>query len=319
MSRSDDARQTLLRQSFDELESLREHIEGWDLDLVQLERGPFEGHLHQWQSGPLFLSRAKFGRKLLQRGASPDGGLTLAVPASNACGLRWRGQNVGNDQIMVFPTNGELDAVSSSGFDVYTITFGVAAWPQCDASGLGEKVTAQLGHACRCSTESMRQLRRVLRRSESSPDGPTAQEWMTIQVLALEAVCSRDGHSGSAQNAVARRRALRAAVEYMDSRLHRAIRIADLCRETGVSERTLQYAFQSEFGLSPMSYLNARRLHRVRAELLRSRPRHGSIARTARAHGLRHPGRFAADYQAMFGELPSQTARDTERGLSHVP
>lgn len=300
--------QTVLRQSFDELDAVRERVAGWDLDLLQLDQGPFRGYLHQWQSGPLFLTRAQFGRKLSQRGASPNGGLTLAVPVSDAFDVRWRGQQVGMDHILVFPDSGELDAVSSSAFHVVTITWSAADWlqSQIDAPEVCERVAAHLGRACRASPEVMRRLRRALHRSEARPDGTAARHVNAVQTLALEAVCSAGGH-GSMQHPSDRRRVLRTAVKYMDARLHRTIRVADLCRTAGVSERTLQYAFRSEFGLSPMAYLHARRLHGVRAELLRSAPQRGIIARVARAHGLRHAGRFSSDYRDLFGELPAHT------------
>ena len=82
--------------------------------------------------------------------------------------------------------------------------------------------------------------------------------------------------------------------------------VVDLCRTAAVSRRTLEYAFQERFGLSPKAYMLARRLGEVRAEL---RLDHAgqSITRIANQWGFHHLSRFAARYRRQFGELPSQT------------
>jgi AraC family ethanolamine operon transcriptional activator len=74
----------------------------------------------------------------------------------------------------------------------------------------------------------------------------------------------------------------------------------------GVSRRTLEYAFQERFGLSPKAYMLARRLGEVRAEL-RQDDGELSITRIANQWGFDHLSRFAAFYRRQFGELPSET------------
>lgn len=46
--------------------------------------------------------------------------------------------------------------------------------------------------------------------------------------------------------------------------------MSDLCRITGVSERTLQYAFSDHFGISPNRYLREVRLNTVHKALARA-------------------------------------------------
>jgi AraC family ethanolamine operon transcriptional activator len=82
--------------------------------------------------------------------------------------------------------------------------------------------------------------------------------------------------------------------------------LLDLCRELGVSERTLHYAFQEVRGLSPMAYFRAFRLNGVRQEL-KTAPDTATVREIARRWGFWHTGEFAAAYRRLFGELPSQT------------
>ncbi|WP_417669264.1 helix-turn-helix domain-containing protein [Roseibium sp.] len=83
--------------------------------------------------------------------------------------------------------------------------------------------------------------------------------------------------------------------------------VVDICTAIGVSERTLRYAFQEYVGLSPLAYLRACRLNRVRAVLAASDPRETTVTQVAMRFGFLHLGRFAGDYKRMFGVMPSNT------------
>lgn len=67
----------------------------------------------------------------------------------------------------------------------------------------------------------------------------------------------------------------------------------------------MQNGFQQVLGISPLSYLRAARPGAARQALKSS----ASVTDAATQLGFWHFGRFAKDYQAMFGELPSQTHR----------
>jgi len=105
-----------------------------------------------------------------------------------------------------------------------------------------------------------------------------------------------------------RERAVRRSLDLIDASNREPLSVVDLCRSAGVSRRTLEYAFQERFGLSPKAYMLARRLGEVRAEL---RLDHAgqSITGIANQWGFHHLSRFAALYRRQFGELPSETIR----------
>jgi AraC family ethanolamine operon transcriptional activator len=103
-----------------------------------------------------------------------------------------------------------------------------------------------------------------------------------------------------------RERLVRRAEDYLRACLGEPLSLLDLCRELGVSERTLHYAFQEVRGLSPMAYFRACRLNAVRQEL-KTAPDRASVQEIAQRWGFWHPGEFAAAYRRLFGELPSQT------------
>lgn len=87
------------------------------------------------------------------------------------------------------------------------------------------------------------------------------------------------------------------------------LRLSELCREAGVSERTLRSIFQEMFGVGPHRYLHLCRLHRVRAALSTADPGRESVSRVAARLGFSDSGRMACDYHQLFGEYPSDTLK----------
>jgi AraC family ethanolamine operon transcriptional activator len=102
---------------------------------------------------------------------------------------------------------------------------------------------------------------------------------------------------------------VKAAEEFALSQDRETIYVSDLCRATGVSERTLEYAFKETMGLAPMAYLIRLRLHRVRRGLLAATHGSTTISAVALNCGFWHFGDFSRAYKACFGERPSETLR----------
>jgi len=104
-------------------------------------------------------------------------------------------------------------------------------------------------------------------------------------------------------------RVVRLAEDYALAHAGDRLYVTELCVATGVSERTLEYAFQEVMGMSPVAYLTRLRLHRVRQALRIAT--HGSTTVSAQAlnWGFWHFGDFSRAYKACFGELPSETLR----------
>jgi AraC family ethanolamine operon transcriptional activator len=103
-----------------------------------------------------------------------------------------------------------------------------------------------------------------------------------------------------------RQRAVERVRAYVDAYPNDPSSVADLCGAARVSQRTLQYAFLENVGVTPKAYLQAIRLNGVRRELRRSGPT-AKVADIANRWGFWHMGQFAADYRKLYAELPSDT------------
>ncbi len=90
--------------------------------------------------------------------------------------------------------------------------------------------------------------------------------------------------------------------------------MADICRLTGTSRRSLESVVRLRTGRSPWEYLRWRRLWRARA-LLDQPTAETTVTDVAFRLGFWHLGRFAAAYASTFGESPSSTL-NRARGTS---
>ncbi len=98
-----------------------------------------------------------------------------------------------------------------------------------------------------------------------------------------------------------------AVIGFLDSNAQWHVPVLTLCREVGVSERRLHYAFRRMLDVSPGAFLYYRALQGAHVALLDADPSVGRVADIARAHGFTHLGRFASSHRAVYAELPSTT------------
>jgi AraC family ethanolamine operon transcriptional activator len=92
--------------------------------------------------------------------------------------------------------------------------------------------------------------------------------------------------------------------------------VEDLVIATNVSERTLRSVFCEVFGMPPLRYLRLRRLNQSRKSLRTASPSETTVAAIAAKFGFWDFGRFAKDYRRVFGELPSQTLRNSVKTIA---
>jgi transcriptional regulator GlxA family with amidase domain len=102
---------------------------------------------------------------------------------------------------------------------------------------------------------------------------------------------------------------IKRAVELLEERPMKPWTTAGLATELHLSARALQAGFKREVGMAPMAYLRMVRLRRAYTALREANPAETTVQGVALSLGLLHQGRFAANYRALFGEMPSETLR----------
>ena len=104
-------------------------------------------------------------------------------------------------------------------------------------------------------------------------------------------------------------RAVREAVELLETSPERAWSAPLLANDVHVSVRALQEGFRRSLDTTPMRYLREVRLRKVREDLLAAASEDTTVGAVVYRWGILNQGRLAGSYQKKFGETPSDTLR----------
>lgn len=317
---SSDQSRFIIDASFDDFDAFTDAARAWKLDFMQLDRGGFDGKLRQCGMGGAQIGRAMFNRKLEQNGESPEGMLTFVIPVNRDLNLNWRRQDVGGNDLLIFSDAREMTSFSDDSFDLVTFSLeesllekSAELWGEARVMKLigSREVVGLKPQAC---DELRAACLTYLERVAASPDEFTRGcldksliDGLSSKLVQAISVSFSDGEAILEPRK--RAKALRWAQDAITAYAHVPITVSQLCSITGASERTLQYAFQEKYGLTPKAYIQAYRLNRVRKVLRISTAVSHRVVDVANDWGFWHMGQFAKDYRRLFGELPSETLR----------
>jgi AraC-like DNA-binding protein len=102
---------------------------------------------------------------------------------------------------------------------------------------------------------------------------------------------------------------LRRAAAFIEENAHCAISVADVASAASVTVRAVQLAFRRHLDTTPLAYLRRVRLEHARRDLLAADPALETVTAVAYRWGFPSTSRFAAEYRAAYGVLPSHTLR----------
>ncbi|USD39480.1 helix-turn-helix domain-containing protein [Ferrimonas sp. SCSIO 43195] len=164
----------------------------------------------------------------------------------------------------------------------------------------------------------------LLHRIHSQPQllsQPQAQKLLGANVLELVLAVMMPAMPLTPPNCSKPRRRLgvKRVIDYLQAHAARLPTIPELCQVAELSERSLEYGFRDELGMTPVRYLRMVRLNGARCDLLRRRGQPTSVAEVALTWGFMEFGRFAGEYRKLFHELPSQTLKQDKPSINHTP
>ncbi len=308
-----------LHQQFNDFEAFCENIRHWDLDYCQLGRGTFSSELLMLGNASMIFTRARLGRRMLQKGGIPAGLITFGVLANPNINIHWRNHDIYGDKLFIFPLNGELDSVSQHDFDVFVLSLTEETLERtCHSLELPDfRKLVDGNEVFNCHPQSMLRLRDWLKKTALEFTSCIAVAGSKVRLqqleeeLAVYLIATLAESKGPVYKPVMRKRdvALKTAIDFIVESDSPITSVRELCSITNVSERTLEYAFRERFGQSPKSFTLTYRLNNVRKMLSLGDHEINRIYEIAGHHGFFHMGQFTSDYKRLFGELPSVSLR----------
>lgn len=109
----------------------------------------------------------------------------------------------------------------------------------------------------------------------------------------------------SASSEVTTNSKIKRICDYIDAHLAGKITLTELEQVSGLSARSLQYSFRAVTGLSPVQWINNRRLEEIRRRVVEAKP--GTTLSEIVSEYFSNMGDFSRRYREKYGERPSET------------
>lgn len=295
-------------------------LHGWNQTYNQLSGGAFIGELSEAELGGVYVFREKTSQSLHQVGELPADRVAIGVPLEISGAAKFCGQTCDGGQAHIFSGANGFEFQTPNGLDMAGLVIpsailqSVMLDDECNAVSL-QVQSARLKHIQPATRDKLRLLLMGAIETLQSEDGYASCPALSKAFAAdaaravVDCLSPDECELGLSLSETKCWTVVRDAQTLALQSANDSMSIEEICRTLAISRRTLQLSFQRTLGIRPASYLRAVRLNAARRTLKEC----GSVTEAATAWGFWHFGRFAQDYRAMFGEHPSQTARQNAR------
>lgn len=296
-------------------------VQHWfDLDVQQMGAGSYQGTCTTLSSGRMHLVHEQQNRLIHKTGIMPKNTCTVSM-ALGRDPIRFSHFREPDPVTFLLPENTEFDILVPDQVDTVYLcieqdrllngarTLHPGLW-ECAPRELHAYVTPDTGKLAACILSLLNPPGLDANQPSSPLSARTESQLLDAVLLTLNnstevQPCDFPEHQGRQR---ARQR-VNLAREFIGASLQagQMPSIVDICRHTGLSARTLQYAFTEILQMTPVAYLRILRLNKVRSTLHAADTSATSVTQAAMNWGFLHLGDFARDYQRLFGERPSET------------
>jgi AraC family transcriptional regulator, ethanolamine operon transcriptional activator len=297
-------------------------LQHWKQRYEQLSAGRFSGGVEEAWFGNVQVFRERTNQIVHEAGQAWEGSTTFGIPVETEGEGWYCGEVFNRNSILTLQGGEQLDFRTPRQLDILGVTADTAAFVDYALRIENRDIEAEIGkkrivHGAPAKAAELRAfLLTMLNTVRSTPQmlEHAAMRKALEQAIygsLLAAIGNGSEIARTPSTSQTRRQIVDRARDYMRTHIDEPITVADLCAELNVSRRTLQYSFQDVLNLNPVSFLRAMRLNGVRRALRHADGENDSVADVAARWGFWHLSHFAADYKAMFGELPSETLRNS--------
>jgi len=288
------------------------HVHGasapeWEQRYLQLSPGVMHSSLLEARDGSTHVFRKWMSERVAQQGCVPRGKICFALlNGTSHAGLpRVQGYEFSSDNLFIVRGGKEFSIQRPRSMELLAVTFDADEFLEI-ADARGRPVAKRLADGApvlHADAQAIGRLRGLLLDAVHREFDVRAIHDALADVLVQSNAARRTKAGATAAFVVSESQRI------VLDRAHSPPGIEALCDELGASRRTVQNSFRNVTASTPVEYLRSVRLNAVRQRLVATRQRDLSVAQAATDQGFGHLTHFAQRYRALFGELPSRTAR----------
>lgn len=292
----------------------------WFVDYEQLSSGKFKGYALDARLQDIQMLREIFNQSVYQNGTCKEGTIAFGLMIKSEGNSGFWGQKVKVRDFLCFKGGEELDFRTGPNVDVVGVVVNEAEFlALAETLGYPGVISAlqakvlRSPEACEPLAIMLNSMSQIISVTPEILKHSSVQNTIKDSLLAtilyfLNSVEKEDMNFTNVSY-VSHRKVVEKARAYMRANFDRPVTMVELCKATAVSQRTLQYCFESVFNTNPVNYLKLMRLNGVRRTLKTNRSANISVQAAAEEWGFWHLSRMAKEYKELFGELPSETLK----------
>lgn len=299
--------------SFSSHEEMSEMSKLWELEQIQIEKGPFKGSLHGIHTPHIQLSISLRSHGVMVKGKTPENSYIFSYV--NGIGeITHNGLPLTSNELLILDDNDKVDfTAKGSSYDV-TIAIDKEFFQKTYKEFFGQSFTYD---------RNKNRIELIKPKDHNIYDNldrwrdyltKNLDEWIhdsaltdDIEKSIIETLCSHMGVFKDQKLLSSEKDAI-ALHHYIDENYTEDITIKEICAILKISERGVRPSFKKIFGLNPKEYLSKYRLGKFRNSLIKNTDNSIHISEICYDEGIFHPGRLPKEYKEMFGYLPSEIA-----------
>ena len=302
-------------QRFDDFDEFAGSIRGIDSRMLLRDTTTNSWTISHLQLGSIELQVGQLGSGNIAAGQSSAGGLLVYLPLTRSVEYLGNGELIDHDGFFVIGPSSEFCICTRDVHDWAAIT--VPTWMlepsvrdgfmnKCQALGPDHLLAQQIRHTIDQIWVTANEVATFEESIASERAGDEVEHLMERVLAPADPYPDTERHRRGRPR-IPRDEIVRHAVEHLESSRELGDSVPGLAAECQVSERTLREIFHQYFGVGPQQYLRTRRLNLIHRALRDTSGDEKSVTDILVEHGEWAHGRFAKQYQQVYGERPSDT------------
>lgn len=292
---------------FTDIDDFSSSIANGTIESQQLESGEYRSNISITGNDKILVSHFKSNRSVLQQGTAKIGNITILIPGNMDQEYYWRKLRLRGTQFGILKSGMEHSSIIPPNFFAFAVSIRIDHLISVSHS-LGfpnfykEIVKKEI---IRIGVDEAKIIHRYLISLFQSDDVDDYFLELNLLSLIIRTI-AKSKNSFSIPPPTSHGVFFKRALDYINENLYLPIKLPELSKEIGVSERNLRYIFNSQAGMSPKRFIHSLKLNRIRKEM-KNNVSGKRINDLSSQMGFWHSGQFAADYKKLFQELPSVT------------
>jgi AraC family ethanolamine operon transcriptional activator len=296
-------------------EDVPNYTHGWDVDINEMTKQPFEVDIRAIHTFHLQLSLMCYHAAIMIDGGYPDGTVIFSCIKTNGL-IHEKNRTYHNDDMIMLNDNKHFDLIVSEACYIFTLAIEKEILEREFESFFNipfrtvykeQDIYLDLKQS-EAYYSLFKEEMEVLK--ERSAENTSKEAYEVLEIEILKKLFAYFLFRPKEINYLPRY--IRDGRVLLEQNINATYTIADMVEDLQVSKRTIQYGFKHYLGFTPKEYQQYIRLNGIHNTILNVNDPHTTLSEIAARYNYYHLGHFSTEYKKFFGESPSETLRKVQ-------